>query len=335
MAKRYTTLEDVAKASGMSRAQVSRALRGDPGVRPETRQRIDEIALKLDYRPNLAARSLVSAQSSIVSVVIGDPNNPFHIQLAQAVDRRLVAAGFDPVTSLRQIETESAEQEADRLLRLRAAGVILIATPRDPEAIGTIAEKLACVYIGSKPIAHPKVTTIAVDDESGIRQAMRHLFELGHRRIAHLAGGQEPSSLDRSRVYSIVMEEKGIEAVVIEGEHNAAFGRRGVDTLFSTECPPTAILASNDFIAMGVLDRLKGLGKSVPQDVSVIGFDDIPDASNELFSLTTLRQDPDVQARAAVMYLQQMLTDTPSITSHVPMPVELIVRRSTAAPRVR
>ncbi|HGY9636948.1 TPA: LacI family DNA-binding transcriptional regulator [Pseudomonas putida] len=97
MAKPFTTLDDVAKAAGMSRAQVSRALRGGPGVRPETRERIDQIASELEYRPNLAARSLVSARSSIVGLVIGDPNNAFHIQLAQSVDKRLLAAGFEPV----------------------------------------------------------------------------------------------------------------------------------------------------------------------------------------------------------------------------------------------
>ena len=86
MTKPFTTLNDVAQAAGMSRAQVSRALRGDPGVRPETRKRIDEIAAQLDYHPNLAARSLVSSRSSIVGLVIGDPNNPFHIQLAQSVE---------------------------------------------------------------------------------------------------------------------------------------------------------------------------------------------------------------------------------------------------------
>lgn len=156
MAKPFTTLDDVAKAAGMSRAQVSRALRGDPGVRPETRERIDQIASELEYRPNLAARSLVSARSSIVGLVIGDPNNAFHIQLAQSVDKRLLAAGFEPVTSLRPVEGNSAAFEIERLLTLRAAGVILLGTPHHPKVIGEIADKLPCVFIGSKRVAHKK-----------------------------------------------------------------------------------------------------------------------------------------------------------------------------------
>lgn len=332
MAKPFTTLDDVAKAAGMSRAQVSRALRGDPGVRPETRERIDAIAAHLNYRPNLAARSLVSSRSSIVGLIIGDPNNPFHIQLAQAVDRRLVAAGFDGIASLRSVDDNGARQEVERLLSLRAAGVILLGPAHHPKVIGEIADKLPCVFIGSKRVAHPGVISIAVDDDSGVRLAMEHLYALGHRRIAHLAGGREPSSKERANAYSHFMREAGLEPTLIHGKHNAAFGREGVDVLFAGKTPPTAIFASNDFIALGVLDRLKGMGLSVPNDVSVVGFDDIPDAANTLFSLTTLRQDTETQAQAAVDSLRAMLAGTPPRKRRIDMAVNLIVRDSTAAP---
>jgi len=333
MSKPFTTLDDVAKAAGMSRAQVSRALRGDPGVRPETRKRIDEIAAKLNYRPNLAARSLVSSTSSIVGLVIGDPNNPFHIQLGQDVDRQLIASGFEPVTSLRSQEDGSEIFEVDRLLRLRAAGVILLGTTHQPEAIGEIADRLPCVYLGNKEILHPNVTAIAVDDEYGVRQAMNHLLSLGHRRIAHLGGMTEASALERTRVYCEVMAEAGLEPVYLSGSHTSAFGREGVDILFANSNPPTAIFASNDSIALGVLDRLKGRGMSVPDDVSLIGFDDIPDARNEVFSLTTLRQDTKSQAMAAVVSLQAIIAGSERRLARQVMPVELVTRRSTGAPR--
>lgn len=332
MAKPFTTLDDVAKAAGMSRAQVSRALRGDPGVRPETRERIDAIAAHLNYRPNLAARSLAESRSSIVGLIIGDPNNPFHIQLAQAVDRHLLAAGFDAITSLRSVDDGAALQEVERLLSLRAAGIILLGSAHHPKVIGEIADKLPCVFIGSKRVAHPEVISIAVDDDSGVRLAMEHLYQLGHRRIAHLAGGREPSSKERANAYSRFMREAGLEPVLIRGKHNAAFGRAGVDALFASQTPPTAIFASNDFIALGVLDRLKGMGLSVPNDVSVVGFDDIPDAANALFSLTTLKQDTEAQAKAAVESLRTILAGTAARKRRVDMSAELIVRTSTAAP---
>jgi len=332
MTKPFTTLDDVAKEAGMSRAQVSRALRGDPGVRAETRKRIDEIAARLDYRPNLAARSLVSSRSSIVGLVIGDPNNPFHIQLAQAVDRELSASGFDPVTSLRAVENGSAVMETDRLLKLRAAGVILIGTPHSTRAVAEIAEKIPCVYIGSKRFNHPQVTAIAIDDAAGVRLAIDHLLALGHQRIAHLGGGNEASARARTKTYCAVMQEAGLEPVFLRGSHDAESGRRGVDALFAEDITPTAIFASNDFLALGVLDRLKGMGLSVPEDVSVIGFDDIPSAANEVFSLSTIRQDPVAQAQAAVQSLHALINAKGAVRRRS-MPVQLILRKSCAAPR--
>lgn len=332
MTKSFTTLDDVAKVAGMSRAQVSRALRCDPGVRPETRKRIEEIAEQMNYKPNLAARSLVSSTSSIVGLVIGDLNNPFHIQLAQSLDAQLLARGFDPVTSLRALQTGSALLDSDRLLRLRAAGVILIGTSHTSQVIGQIAEKLPCVFLGNKRVSHPQVVSIVVDDESGVRQAMAHLFSLGHRRIAHLGGGNEPSARERTRIYCRVMHEAGLEPIVLRGTHTATFGRQGVDALFADGHGPTAIFAANDCIAVGVLDRLMGRGLSVPDDVAVIGFDDIPDAKNEVFSLSTLRQDTQAQAQAAVAALEAMLKGNVMKVRRLIMPVELIVRRTTSSP---
>ncbi|CAM3714607.1 Catabolite control protein A [Pseudomonas reidholzensis] len=333
MNKPFTTLDDVALAAGMSRAQTSRALRGDPGVRAETRERIAKIAAELGYRPNLAARSLMSAHSSMVGLLIGDPNNPFHIELAQAIDHALVKAGFEPITTLRASDDDCATSAVERLLRLRAAGVILIANSLSAKAINSIADSLPCVYLGSLQIKHPRVTVITVDDHGGIRKAMEHLLALGHRRIAHLGGGTEASARERTKAYCDVMTEAGLTPFYLRGTHDAASGRRGVDTLFADPEPPTAILASNDYLALGILDRLRGMGLSVPHDVSVVGFDDIPSASNSVFALSTVRQDPQAQAQTAVAALQDIIAGTPKrIKRHV-MPVELILRTSSAAPK--
>jgi len=333
MTKPFSTLIDVARAAGKSVAQTSRALRGDPGVRPETREHIAKVAAQLGYRPNLAARSLVSSQSSIVGILIGDPNNPFHIELAQCIDRALLAAGFEPMTTLSLSEPGSATNEVERLLRLRAAGVILLANSLTAKAIDDIAQSLPCVYLGSLRVSHPQVTAITVDDKSGVRQAMEHLFALGHTRIAHLGGGAEASARERTKAYCEVMKEAGLEPNYLRGTHDAASGRRGVDMLFASEQPPTAILASNDLLALGILDRLRGMGLAVPEDVSVVGFDDIPHAGNSVFSLTTLRQDTQAQAQVAVQALQEIIDDTAKRTRRHVLPVELVTRQSSGPPK--
>lgn len=332
MAKRFVTLEDVAQAANMSRAQVSRALRGDPGVRPEVREQIAKVAARLDYKPNLAARSLASPSSQAVGVVIGDVMNPFHIQLARAVDSELVKAGHDPMVSLRAIDDAATLREVERLSRLRAAGVILIATPHSVRAIGELASHLPCVYIGTKSMGSADVSTIGVDDKDGVQQAIGHLIALGHRRIAHIAGRDEASARERTQAYLQTMHDAGLEPLVVEGTHDAESGRRGVDVLMQRSPLPTAIFASSDFVAIGVLDRLKGRGVRVPEEMSVIGFDDIPSAANELLSLSTLRQDTAQQAQVAVKTLQAMMGDSGQRALHFSLPVQLILRRSVAAP---
>jgi DNA-binding LacI/PurR family transcriptional regulator len=331
MTKPFVTLDDVAAAAGLSRAQVSRALSGNPGVRPQTRERIEALAAQLGYQPNLAARSLASARSSIVGLIIGDLHNPFHIQLAEAVDRELTGAGFDTVTSLRTAEEPTVLTE--RLLRLRATGVVMIGTHHTTRAIAAIADAMPCVYIGSKRISHPRITTIAIDDETGVRMAMEHLLALGHKRIVNLGGSPiEASARQRTKVYHDMMAHAGLNALAIPGFHDTATGRRGVDLAFASGEPPTAIFASNDCIALGAIDRLKGMGLRVPEAVSVVGFDDIPDASTEVFSLTTVRQDCNAQASAAVAALKAIIAGSSDVRRKRVMPVELVIRRSTAAP---
>lgn len=332
MTKSFTTLDDVAAAAGLSRAQVSRALSGHPGVRPDTRAHVDAVAAQLNYQPNLAARSLASARSSIVGLIIGDLQNPFHIQLAEAVDRELTEAGFDPVTTLRS--AGNPEVIASRLLRLRATGVVMIGTHHTTREIGGIADNMPCVYIGSKRINHPRVISIAIDDESGVRQAVGHLLDLGHTHIVNLGGSSiEASARQRTKTYCAVMDEAGMEPVWFRGSHDSATGRRGVDLAFAGKERPTAIFASNDCIALGAIDRLKGMGLSVPGDVSIIGFDDIPDARTEIFSLSTIRQDCDMQAKAAVDALKMIVSGGRQKSRQWIMPVEMVLRKSTAAPR--
>lgn len=333
MRKRFVTLEDVAAAAHMSRAQVSRALRGDPGVKPDVRAHIAQVAAQLDYRPNIAARALVSARAATVGVVIGDVTNPFHIQLAQAVDAELAKTDLDPVVSLRAIDDAAALREIERLLRLRAAGVILLATPHGTAALGAIADRLPVVYIGARRAGGEQVTTIGIDDAGGVEAAIAHLLALGHTRIAHIAGQDEASARERTAAYRAAMLAAGLAPQVVHGRHDVASGRAGVDALLQGALAPTAIFASNDMIALGVLDRLQGLGMRVPEDISVIGFDDIPGAGDEVLSLSTIRQDTEQQATAAVQALQALIDGTQAPGAYHVLPVRLVLRRSVAPPR--
>ena len=332
MEKKFATLEDVANAAGMSRAQVSRALRGDPGVKPSTRDYVVATASALGYRPNIAARNLVSAQSNIVGVVIGEPFNPFHIQLAKSIDHALATANFDPVLSLRALDDVSTLGEAERFINLRAIGAILISTPHEPSAIRAMARKLPCVYLGRR-MDHKNVSTVEIDDEAAATEAVRYLIGLGHRRIGHLAGTDENSAKERTAAYTATMRQAGLTPNIVFGSHDAASGHRGVDAIMKGANPPTALFASNDAIAIGAINRLRGMGLCIPRDISIIGIDDIPAASESLYALTTMRQDTDAIARHAVEALRMMSLDATRKVTKITLPVSMVVRTSVAPPR--
>lgn len=327
MSQKYATLKDVAAEVGLSKAQVARALRGDPGVKSTTRAQVEKVAQAMGYRANIAARNLASARSTIVGLVIGEPMNPFHIQLAQAIDRELADAGLEPIISLRAVDDRSALREADRLISMRAAGAILIGTPHGEKTIIEMATCLPCVYLG-KHIDHPAVSTVSVDDGEGVGKAMEYLIAAGHRHIAHITANTEAAVAERLSSYIQAMRSAGLEPVVHTGGSDANAGRTGVDALLQRSPRPTAILAYNDFIAVGVINRLHGLGLRVPEDMSVIGFDDIPAAASETLSITTLRQDPEYQACRAVEALLTVMREPEGGAQKIVLPVELKLRRS-------
>jgi DNA-binding LacI/PurR family transcriptional regulator len=330
VSKSFVTLDDVARAAGLSRAQVSRALRGDAGVLEDTRERVRQVAAKIGYSPNLAARNLATARGTNVGLLIGEPLNPFHMQLARAVDAELAAVDYDAVVSLRALSEDLALSEVDRLMSLRIVGIILISTPHEDRAISRIAARLPCIYIG-KQVDNPSVSTISANDRDGVIEAVEHLVSLGHRSIANINGGDSPGAAERIAGYRLAMSAAGLPLLEVWGNPDLDAGKRGVDTLMASKTQPTAIIAHNDIVAMGAINRLKGLGLRVPEDVSLVGFDDIPYASSETLSLSTLRQDPLDQARAAVAELRARL-DAGAVPRAQILPVSLCHRRSVAPP---
>lgn len=331
MKKGAITLEDVARAAGLSRAQVSRALRGDPGVTPATRELVEVAARKLGYRPNLAARTLASAQSMSVGIVIGEPLNPFHMLLAQALDERLLLKGFDSVVSLRAINDEAVLRESDRLLSMRAQGVFLIATPESNDAIVALAKALPSVFMG-RQLPDLNVSAVSADDEDASYRAVQHLIKLGHRQIAHIEGGDKPGAAERRHGYRRAMQEMGLPFREVPGVHDIDSGRHGVKTLFEMDNKTTAIFADNDLTAIGAINELRRLGIRVPQDVSVIGFDDIPASGTETISLTTVSQDASRHADAALELMEGLLGEAGHAGLSRIIEAPLVLRGSTAAP---
>lgn len=321
------TLDDVAHAAGLSRAQVSRALRGDPGVRDETRREVRKIASRMGYVPNLAARSLASSSHANIGILIGEPQNPFQLKLANALDAALAEAGLDATVSLRGQSDQSAERETERMRGMRVAGLILVAVPRSADSVRRIAQHIPTVFIGEQ-IVGERLSSIWPENKQGIRAVVEHLISLGHKRIAFIGGNDNPSAEGRLASYLTTIGEAGLVPIVAQGNHTFRCGREATNLLLERRPAPTAICAGNDFSAIGVMSRLHELGLRVPADISVTGFDDIAFADSTHFGLTTVRQDVEQQAALAVTEIQRLIGDPQARGVGYTQPVSFLVRRT-------
>jgi len=317
------TLEDVAKAAGVSRSQASRALRNDPGVREDTKAHILATALKLNYTPNLAAQTLASRQSRAIGIVVGDILNPFEALLARECDKALRQTGY-----FAMLAVDGNVSSVRAFVDQRIAGLVLIGTPEETDDIVSASKLLPTVYVG-RDLKAEGVESVSSDDTLGARLATEYLLKLGHREIAHVSGGHGAGARRREAAYRETMREGGLQPIVAAGRYNVDAGSAAADTLMARKKRPTAIFAANDLIALGVISRLAWLGYRVPDDVAVIGFDDIPLAASEPISLTTVRQKVPDMVSAAIDTVMKRLDDPAAPIRNMVVAPELIVRRSS------
>jgi len=330
----FPTLSEVAAAAGVSRSQASRALRGDPGVTEATRERVRGAAAQIGYRANFAARALASARSMIVGVVIGEPMNPYHMEMAASIHDVLISRGFDPVLSLGRPGRDIGATETDRLLGLRAEGAILIGTPHNLDTLQRINERIPCVYIGSD-VTRLGIDCVLGDDAVGAAAAVAELLALGHRGIAHISGGTGAGAEGRRQGYRDAMQTAGLPVIVQEAWFDLDGGRDGVNALMARPSRPTAIFCANDRIAIGAMNQLRGLGHRVPDDVSIIGFDDALDARSESLSLTTIHQDAADFGRDSVALLEQRLDTKINAAPEARIVPTCLIRRHSTGPAAR
>lgn len=317
------TLEDVARAAGVSRSQASRALRNDPGVRDDTKAHILAIAANLNYSPNIAAQMLASRQSRTVGLVVGDILNPFEAVLARECDRALRDAGY-----FAMLAVSGTTSTVRTFIDQRIAGLVLIGAPDEREEIAAVAKLLPTVYVG-RNLKAEEVESVSSDDTKGAELATDYLLKLGHRDIAHITGGHGAGAQRRLRAYRDRMQAQGLKAIVAEGRYDVDAGSSAADMLMARKDRPTAIFAANDLIALGAISRLAWLGYRVPDDVAVVGFDDIPIAASEPISLTTIRQKVPDMVEAAVEILMTRLGEPQAPARNLILAPELVIRRSS------
>jgi LacI family transcriptional regulator len=336
------TLRDVAEGAGVHAATVSRAL--NPATRrlvnDATAERVIRVAQQLGYRPNPIARSLKTARSSSVGLVIPDLTNPLFPPIVRGIESVLGSAGYNAwiVNTDNDLAREMALVES---LRSRHVEGLIVATARldHPFLEQLSADGLPLVLVNRR-LAHTHIPSVTADDAGGVAMAVGHLVELGHRRIVYIAGPQDTSTgLNRRRAFHHALRDHGLDddpALVAEcrawTEDDGARALRG---LLDTGTDFTAILAGNDLLALGCYDALAEHGIRCPDDVSIVGFNDIPFVDKVNPPLTTVRIPHHAIGTEAAHMLLERLRDPTRHARSVVLPLNLVVRRSTVPAQSR
>jgi DNA-binding LacI/PurR family transcriptional regulator len=330
-------IRSVARLANVSIATVSRTINRVSTVNPKTAKRVWEVIEKLNYFPNTQARSLVSGRSRLLGLIVSEITNPFFPELIQGFEDIAVEHGYEILISSTNYDPRRMSLCIRRMLERRAEGVAVMTFGVEKPLLEQFAERnIPLVFVDEGP-ERPGISLLHVDYHHGIRQGVQHLAALGHRDIAFISGRKGlHSAQSRLAAFSRSLEECGIDADpewIVEGDHTMEGGIEAMDRLLKVTQRPTAVMCSNDMTAIGVLHTLYRAGLRVPDDLSVIGFDDIHIAQVTIPPLTTIQMSCFDLARAAVTALRAHVEDGGEPKRNYQIPTHLVVRESTGYPR--
>lgn len=323
---------DVAKAAGVSHQTVSRVLNRDETVGQVNRERVEEAIQRLDYRPSAAARALARRRTRTIGLLV--VGLPFHgpASIANGVNAAARGSGWDvAIAATDGIDATDVRQAADSLLGQDVRAVVVVAP--GPPVAAALADLAARLPVVTSVDVLAGATVVPVDDEGGAVLAVEHLAALGHREVLHLAGPDDWTEADqRIAGWRSASARLGLRTPeLLRGDWSASSGY-ALGTRIAREGAPTAIFSANDQTALGVLAAFREHGVRVPEDVSVVGYDDIPEAAFFTPPLTTLRPDFVGLGRRMLARVERLLVGGVPEAEAALVP-ELVVRASTARPR--
>jgi DNA-binding LacI/PurR family transcriptional regulator len=329
---RRPTMADVAARVGVSRALVSLVFRNAEGASQQSRERVFQAAAELGYQPDTAARVLRRHRSRQLGVVyaMGDP---YEADLVEAIYSAAERRGYNVVLGATTSSRDERKAGED-LLGFRSEALILLGPESPQSELAPLAARIPVVTTG-KRFDGAGFDSVRTNDSQGVRQAVDHLGGLGHRAIAHINAGILPGAAERRNGYRNTMRRRGLhdEINLISGDYSEDSGSRAARELLRQDRLPTAVIAGNDRCAVGLLDSLLRVGINVPQEVSVVGYDDSQLARMSHINLTTVRQDVERTAESVVRSVIERLDAGRTEASDIVLKPALVVRGTTAPPR--
>jgi DNA-binding LacI/PurR family transcriptional regulator len=325
---RRPRLADVAARAGVSTALVSIVMRDAPGASTATRERVRRAAAEIGYRPDSRARLLRSSRSRLLGVVFGVQQD-FHGDLVSGLYAAADRVGYE--LALSAVTPGRDEQRAvGSLLQDRCEALVLLGPQSPTAALADLATRLPVVVV-ARPVRSSAVDVVRTADDEGARLAVEHLLALGHRDVVHVDGGRAPGAAERRRGYREALRAHGLDAHVLPGGPTEEDGAAAARRLLSGPLPG-AVTVFNDRCALGLLDVLRRAGRTVPGDVSVVGYDDSRIARLSSVDLTSVAQDVEQLTTLAVGRALERLDGTPVRQRELVVPPRLVVRTTTAPP---
>ncbi|MFM0039186.1 substrate-binding domain-containing protein [Paraburkholderia strydomiana] len=325
------TLEEIARAAGVSPSTVSRILNGTARVLPAKQKAVEQAIARFNYRPNVLARSLASGRTDTIGVLTQTVSSPFYAEWLRGIEDGLSETGFTAlfVSSRWNVKDEMARLE--QFIARRVDGMILLHAQLDEPSLNEYSRHAPLLVLGRSLQNSATLASLPLDNVQGARDATRHLIEQGHRRIAFIAGpSNHEDAIERLDGYRMALEEAGIgfDAELVEqGDYLETGGVAAMARLFARGPVFSAVFCANDQTAYGARLTIFHRGLRVPEDVSLVGFDDLPTSSYMTPPLTTVRQPTYEIGRLAAQGIVQMIRKQPIALN--PIPLTLVTRETT------
>jgi LacI family transcriptional regulator len=333
------TILDVAAEAGVSYGTVSRVINDAPHVKTATRERVQEAMKTLGFTVNRQARSLAGGKSQTIGILVPDLGTGYTGEIIRGVDAELGLAGYDLMLYTTHRTAAKEANYVDNLAKGMVDGLLLV-LPRNPsDYIGILTRREFPFVLIDHQGNGDRCPAVGATNWQGAYYATEYLIKLGHERIGFITGSLDlGAAVDRLDGYKSALRTNHVPvdlSMIYEGTFFQPDGYAGATALLSLDNPPTAIFASNDVMAMGAMDAVRTRGLRVPDDISIVGFDDIPQAELIHPALTTVRQPLEQMGRVATQVLLDLLKNPLKQINRIELPTELIVRSSTLHPKDR